>query len=98
MNQGQQIKLKSFIERLEALEEEKRTYTEQIAEVFLEVKMAGLDVKVVRAILKLRKQNEAERAAQQETIEQYMLTLGMLSDTPLGRAAISSTFGEKVHA
>jgi uncharacterized protein (UPF0335 family) len=55
--------LRSFIERLENLEEEKRAVQEQLKEVFAEAKGEGFDVKVIRQILRLRRQKPHERAS-----------------------------------
>jgi uncharacterized protein (UPF0335 family) len=70
--------LRSFIERLENLEEEKRATQEQIKEVFSEAKGEGFDVKVMRHILRLRRQKPHERAELDELLEVYKTALGMM--------------------
>jgi uncharacterized protein (UPF0335 family) len=70
--------LRSFIERLENLEEEKRATQEQIKEVFAEAKGEGFDVKVMRHILRLRRQKPHERAELDELLEVYKTALGMM--------------------
>lgn len=70
--------LRSFIERLENLEEEKRAVQEQLKEVFAEAKGEGFDVKVIRQILRLRRQKPHERAELDELLEVYKSALGML--------------------
>lgn len=79
--------LKAFVERIERLEEEKKTISDDIRDVYAEAKGSGFDVKALRAIIRRRKQ-DAQAAAEHELIvETYMNALGMLADTPLGRAA-----------
>ncbi len=70
--------LKSYIERLERLEEEKKETTEQIKEVFAEAKGNGFDVKTIREILKLRKLDSADRSEQEQLLDLYKQALGIL--------------------
>jgi uncharacterized protein (UPF0335 family) len=70
--------LKQFIERLERLEEEKKTISDDIRDVFAELKGRGFEVKAVRQILKIRKQDQSERQEQEAILEVYMQALGML--------------------
>jgi uncharacterized protein (UPF0335 family) len=70
--------LKQFIERVERLEEEKKTVSDDIRDVFAEMKGRGYDVKAVRQILKIRKQDQAERQEQEAILDVYMQALGML--------------------
>jgi uncharacterized protein (UPF0335 family) len=72
-------KLKSFVERVERLEEEKATIAEDIREVYTEAKSTGFDVKALRAIVRLRKQDADERREHEAILETYMHALGMLS-------------------
>ena len=58
-------RLRSLIERIEKLEEDKKEISTDIREVFAEAKSAGFDVKIMRAILKLRKMNAADRDEQE---------------------------------
>lgn len=71
--------LKSFIERIERLEEDKKTIAEDIKDVFAEAKGTGFDVKALRQILALRKQDADQRAEQEAIVDLYMQALGMLS-------------------
>jgi uncharacterized protein (UPF0335 family) len=80
--------LKSFVERVERLEEEKKAIADDIRDVYLEAKANGYDVPTLRTAIKLRKLNEVERAARFAILENYMEALGMLGDTPLGEAAL----------
>lgn len=81
--------LRSIVERIERLEEEKKALATDIREVYAEAKANGYDPKIIRQIVKLRKLDAAERAEQEALIETYMHALGMLADTPLGEAAIA---------
>jgi len=80
--------LKSIIERIEKLVEEKKAVSDDIRDVFSEAKSNGYDVTALRTIIKLRKQDADERAEQEAILDTYMAALGMLSDLPLGQAAI----------
>ena len=70
--------LKAFVERIERLEEEKTTISEDIRDVYAEAKGNGFDVKALRTIVRLRKQDANERAEQETILETYMQALGML--------------------
>jgi len=70
--------LKAIIERIERLEEEKKTISDDIRDVYAEAKGNGFDVKALRAIVRLRKQDANERAEQETILETYMQALGML--------------------
>ena len=69
--------LKQFIERIERLEEEKAGIAGDIKDVMAELKGRGFDVKAVRTILRLRKQDHSERQEQEAILELYMQALGM---------------------
>jgi uncharacterized protein (UPF0335 family) len=71
--------LKAFVERIERLEEEKKTISDDIRDVFAESKANGFDVKALRQVIKLRKQDVNERNEQQAVLETYMHALGMLA-------------------
>ena len=70
--------LRLFIERIERLEEEKKTISDDIRDVYAEAKGNGFDVKALRAIVRLRKQDANEREEQETILETYMQALGML--------------------
>ena len=70
--------LKSVIERVERLEEEKKTISDDIRDVYAEAKGNGFDVKALRTIVRLRKQDVNERREQETILETYMQALGML--------------------
>ena len=70
--------LKAFVERIERLEEEKKSTADDIRDVYAEAKGSGYDVKALRSIVRLRKLDTDERREQQEVLETYMHALGML--------------------
>ncbi len=70
-------RLRSLIERIEKLEEDKKEISTDIREVFAEAKSAGFDVKIMRAILKLRKMDAADRDEQEFLLETYRKALDM---------------------
>ncbi len=70
--------LKSIIERIERLEEEKKTLAEDIRDVYAEAKGSGFDVKALRTIVRMRKQDANERREQEAILETYLQALGML--------------------
>jgi uncharacterized protein (UPF0335 family) len=71
--------LKAFVERVERLEEEKKTIADDIRDVYAEAKGNGFDVKALRTIVRMRKQDADERAEQETILETYMHALGMLN-------------------
>lgn len=81
--------VKAFVERIERLEQEKKALADDIRDVYAEAKGQGFDVKAMRAVVRMRKQDAKERAEHEAIVETYMSALGMLADTELGRAAIS---------
>ena len=71
--------LKAFVERIERLEEEKKTIADDIRDVYAESKANGFDVKALRTIVRLRKQEPTERQEHQLILDTYMHALGMLA-------------------
>jgi uncharacterized protein (UPF0335 family) len=71
--------LKSVIERIERLEDEKKATSDDIKEVYAEAKVNGFDVKALRTIVRLRKQDVDERKEEEAVLETYMHALGMLN-------------------
>jgi len=69
--------LKSVVERIERLEEEKAALTADIREVYAEAKANGFDSKTLRQVVKLRKMDRAERQEQEALLDLYMHALGM---------------------
>ena len=69
-------RLKSFIERIERLEEERGALTGDIREVYAEAKSAGYDAKVMRQIVRLRKMDAADREEQESILQVYLDAVG----------------------
>jgi uncharacterized protein (UPF0335 family) len=69
--------LRAFVERIERLEEDKKTIAEDIKEVYAELKGTGFDTKAVRTIIRLRKKDQAERQEEETILDLYMNALGM---------------------
>ena len=80
-------RLLSLIERIERLEEEKRTLQGDIKDIFAEAKSAGFDPKVMKQMIKERKLSQDEREEWEALCQTYRAALGMLDGTPLGDAA-----------
>jgi len=72
--------LRSFIERIERLEEEKKTIAEDIRDVFGEAKSQGFDTKIMRKVLALRKKDDQERMEEELILDRYLIALGMQPD------------------
>ena len=73
--QGQ---LKSIVERIERLEEEKKTIAADIKEVYAEAKGNGFDTKILRKVISLRKKDASEREEEESMLELYLQALGMV--------------------
>jgi len=71
-------RLRSFIERIERLEEERRALGEDIKEVYSEAKSAGFDLPTMRAVIRIRKMDQDDRDEKQALLDTYMNALGML--------------------
>lgn len=85
---GNNNQLKALIDRIEKLEEEKAEIAADIKDVFAEAKSSGFDPKIIKKIISLRRQDASKRAEEQALLAVYMDALGMLADTPLGKAAM----------
>lgn len=70
-------RLRSIVERIERLEEERKSLADDIKDIYAEAKSAGFEVKVVRQIIRLRKQEPAEVEEQETLLELYRRALGM---------------------
>jgi uncharacterized protein (UPF0335 family) len=71
--------IRSIIERVERLNEEKKTISDDIADVFTEAKGNGFDVRALREIVRLRKMDAHERSERETILETYMQAMGMLA-------------------
>lgn len=69
--------LRAFIERIERMEEEKDAISADIKEIYAEAKGNGFDVKVLREIVRIRKQDHSERMEHEAILELYLSALGM---------------------
>lgn len=72
--------LKSVVERIERLEEEKKAIADDIRDIYAEAKANGFDTKVLRQVVSLRKKDMAERQEQDAIRDLYLQALGMLPD------------------
>ena len=72
-----QDQLKAFVERIERLEEEKKAIADDIRDIYAEAKGNGFDTKVLRQVVKIRKQDRAERLEQEALLDLYLAALGM---------------------
>ena len=95
--------LKSLIERIERLEEEKKAIADDIRDVFAEAKGQGFDTKIMRQVIRLRKKDTAERQEEEALLDLYLHALGMAPgealvtadsyDEPAGRALAAASAG-----
>ena len=76
LNTTAQGQLKSIIERIERLEQEKAEVAEQIKEVFAEAKGNGYDVKTLRKVVRIRKQDRAKRQEEEALLDLYLSAIG----------------------
>ncbi|WP_376960150.1 DUF2312 domain-containing protein [Azospirillum sp. A26] len=71
-------RLKSFVERIEKLEEEKAGISEDVKEIYAEAKGTGFDTKIIRQIIRLRKMDKADRQEAEAILELYKQALNMV--------------------
>ncbi|USG62854.1 DUF2312 domain-containing protein [Sneathiella marina] len=84
--------LRSYIERIERLEEEKKGLADDIKEIFAEAKGTGFDVKAMRAVMRLRKMDKADYQEQEYMIDLYKHALGMIDEmAPAGEGEEEAT-------
>ena len=74
--------LKAFVARIERLEEDKQAIAEDLKQVYGEAKANGFDTKVLRQVVRLRKQDTTERQEQDTIRDLYLHALGMIPDLP----------------
>lgn len=80
--------LKTIVDRIEALEDDRAIIAEGIKDIYTEAKSNGFDPKILKQIVALRRKDAAKVAEEKVLLATYMEALGMLADTPLGQAAI----------
>ncbi|WP_312687258.1 DUF2312 domain-containing protein [Brevundimonas nasdae] len=78
LNATAQGRLRTIVERLEHLEEEKQAVMTDMKEVFAEAKGEGYDVKILRKVIRIRKQDKAKRQEEDAILDLYMSALGEL--------------------
>lgn len=82
-------RLRSLVERIERLEDEKKAFSSGIKDIYSEAKSAGFDVKVMRQLIRIRKQEPADVEEQESLLDVYRRALGDYVSTPLGNAAMT---------
>lgn len=70
--------IRSIVERVERMEEEKKVISDDIRDIYAEAKGNGLDVKALRTIVRMRKQDANERAEQEAILDMYLHAMGMV--------------------
>lgn len=72
--------LRAFVERIERLEEEKKTLSDDIKDVYGEAKGNGFDTAILKKVVALRRKDEQERMEEEAILDAYLIALGMLPD------------------
>jgi uncharacterized protein (UPF0335 family) len=88
-NSIDKAKLKEIVSRIEAIEQERAELAADVKDLLSEAKSQGFDTKAIRAVLRLRKQDQTARDERQRVVDEYMHSLQGLADLPLGQAAIA---------
>lgn len=83
-----QKKLRDYIERVERLQQQQRDLADDIKDIFAEAKSEGLQPKMMRKVIAIRRKSRAEFQEEQAIIDTYLAALGMLVGTPLGDYAV----------
>ena len=89
-----QQRLRSFIERIERLEEERSELSADIKEVYAEAKGTGFDPKIMRQVIRLRKMEEADRQEQEHLLDTYLIAMGMVQPSGIDTAEIAAAAAE----
>jgi uncharacterized protein (UPF0335 family) len=72
--------IRAFVERIERLEEEKKTLSDDIKDIYAEAKGTGFDAAILKKVVKLRKKDATERAEEEAILDAYLVALGMQPD------------------
>jgi uncharacterized protein (UPF0335 family) len=72
--------LRAFVERIERLQEEKKTINDDIKDIFAEAKGSGFDTKIMKRVIALRKKDDHERMEEEAILDSYLVALGMQPD------------------
>lgn len=83
LKKAAQVDLKSYMERIERLEEERKELVDDIRSIYAEAKAAGFDTKALRSLIKLRKKDATERQEEEALLDTYMHAVGMATEAPL---------------
>ena len=78
LNSAAQGRLKTLVERIERLEEDRAAVSGDLKEVYLEAKGEGFDVKILRKVVRLRKQDKAKRQEEEALVDLYLSAIGGL--------------------
>jgi uncharacterized protein (UPF0335 family) len=79
--------LKSVVERIERLDEEKRALSEDIKEIYAQARGSGFEPKIIRQIIKIRRMDKDKLDEEESLLELYKRALGMLPESEAARAA-----------
>jgi uncharacterized protein (UPF0335 family) len=90
--------LKSLVERIERLEEEKKGISDDIRDVYAEAKGQGYDTKVMRQVIRMRKKDAAEREEEAVILDVYLHALGMVPEGATAAESALSANGPMHHA
>jgi len=94
LHSGTRDQLRAFVERVERLEEEKAALAADLKEVYAEAKSMGFDVKTLRTIVRIRKQDLNERQEAEALLETYMIALGMAPSFEQDQSGAAAQSGE----
>lgn len=83
LKKSAQADLKSYMERIERVELERKELGDDIRAIYAEAKSAGFDTKALRSLIKLRKKDASERAEEETLLDTYMHAVGMATEAPL---------------
>ncbi len=89
-----QDRLRSFIERIERLEDEKAELGADIKEVYAEAKGTGFDPKIMRQVVRLRKMEDSDRQEQEMLLDTYLIALGMAQSSGIDTAEVAAAAAE----
>jgi uncharacterized protein (UPF0335 family) len=81
--------LADIVSRIEKLEDDRALLAQDIKDILLEAKSSGFEPKLIKKVVTMRRMDKDKREAEEALLQTYMAALGMLSDTPLGQAAIA---------
>jgi uncharacterized protein (UPF0335 family) len=88
-NSIDQSKLRELVARIESAEDERIAASEHVRGLYQEARSCGYDVRALREVVRLRRQDKSERDERQAVVDEYMHALGDFASTGLGKAAIA---------